>query len=111
MPFYPPIARVARIEGKVLIRAIVNDQGDTSEVEALSGPPLLKAVTIEYVKNWKFGWPNPCSCRVNREIVFVYKLSGKTETPKSPTTVVRWFGKSRVEIEADFAPINTDTSY
>ena len=30
MPFYPALARQARIEGKVTLRFVVNEQGDTS---------------------------------------------------------------------------------
>jgi hypothetical protein len=32
IPFYPPLCREARIEGKVSLHFIVNEQGDTAEV-------------------------------------------------------------------------------
>jgi TonB family protein len=111
MPFYPGLARAARIEGKVSLRLTVDEQGGTSEVEATSGHIMLRQAAIENVKNWKFGWPQPCMCRVHREVVFLYKLSGKQETSESPTAIVRWFGKTRVEVEADVPPINTQVSY
>ena len=101
MPFYPRIALTARIEGTVLLRATVTAHGETSDVEAISGHPLLKQSAIENVKSWKFAGPNPCACSVKKEITFVYKLSGRTETDHSPTSVVKWFGIQRVEIEAD----------
>ena len=45
-------------------------------------------------------------------LVFVlYKLSGKLETSESPAATVKWFGKTRVEVEADVPPINTQVSY
>jgi len=59
MPFYPPLARQARIEGKVQLHYTVNEQGDTSEIEAVTGHPMLKQAAIENVEGWKFGWPNP----------------------------------------------------
>ena len=59
MPFYPGLARAARIEGKVLVHFVVDETGDTSEVEAASGHVMLRQATIENVKNWKFGWPQP----------------------------------------------------
>jgi TonB family protein len=111
MPFYPGLARSARIEGKVSLNLTVDEQGNTSEVEATSGHIMLRQAAIDNVKNWKFGWPQPCMCRVHREVVFLYKLSGKQETSESPTTTVKWFGKTRVEIEADVPPINTQVSY
>jgi TonB family protein len=111
MPFYPGLARAARIEGKVSLRLTVDERGDTSEVEATSGHIMLRQAAIDNIKNWKFGWPQPCACRVHGEVVFLYKLSGKLETSESPTATVKWFGKTRVEVEADDPPINTQVSY
>ncbi len=110
MPFYPGVARAARIEGTVSLHATVNEQGDTSDIEAVAGPPRLQRSAIENVKSWKFGWPSPCACHVRRDIVFVYRLSGNQETPQSATAVGKWFGKTRVEVEADVAPINVQNS-
>jgi TonB family protein len=104
MPFYPQLARQARIEGKVSLRFAVNEQGDTSEVEVVTGHQLLRQATIESVQGWKFRWPNPCACRVKKEAVFVYKISGELESPDRPSVTVKWFGKTgviRVEIEVD----------
>ena len=111
MPFYPQLARAARIEGNVSLRLTVDERGDASEVEATSGHIVLRQAAIDNIKSWKFGWPQPCACRVHREVVFLYKLSGKLETPESPTATVKWFGKTRVEVEADVPPINTQVSY
>jgi len=111
MPFYPGLARAARIEGKVLVHFVVDETGDASEVEGATGHVMLRQATIENVKNWKFGWPQPCACREHREVVFVYRLSGKPYTPKSPTVTVKWFGNSRVELETDVPPINTEVAY
>ena len=104
MPFYPPLARHARIEGKVSLRFVVNEQGDTSEVAAVTGHQMLRQAAIESVQGWKFGWSHPCACRVKREAIFVYKISGELESPDRPNVTVKWFGKTgiiRVEIEGD----------
>ena len=71
MPFYPALARQARIEGKVTLRFVVNEQGDTSEVEAVTGHQLLRQAAIESVQGWKLAWPQPCACHVKREAAFV----------------------------------------
>jgi TonB family protein len=104
MPFYPSLARQARIEGTVTLRFVVNEQGDTSEVEAVTGHQLLRQAAIESVQGWKLAWPQTCACRVKREAVFVYKISGELESPDRPSVTVKWFGKTsviRVEIEGD----------
>ena len=99
MPFYPPLARQARIEGKVLLRVTINQAGETS-AEALSGHILLRNAAVESVREWKFGWPNSCACTVNREVTFVYKILPQEATPDVPIATVRWFGMSRVEIDS-----------
>ncbi len=104
MPFYPPLARQARIEGRVSLRFAVDEQGDTSEVEADTGHQLLRQAAIANVQNWKFGWPHPCTCRAKKEVVFVYKISDKSESPDMPNVTVKWFWKTspiRVEIEGE----------
>jgi TonB family protein len=114
MPFYPPVARQARIEGKVSLHFTVDEHGDTSEVEASTGHELLRRAAIENVQNWKFGWPNPCACRVKREAVFVYSFSGELETEESPTATIKWFGKStpiRIEIKAGEFRVETQNSH
>lgn len=46
----------------------------------------------------------PATVALEREAIFVYKFSGKLESPERPNVTVRWFGKTkvvRVEIEGD----------
>ena len=83
MPFYPPLARQARIQGKVSLRFVVNERGATSEVEAVNRHQMLTQAAIESVQGWKFGWPHPCTCRVKREAIFVYKISSELESADS----------------------------
>ncbi len=102
MPFYPPLCRTARIRGTVTVHFTVNENGDTSDIEA-DGPKLLREAVVQDLKDWKFGWAQPCSCHVKKEVLFVYKISDKWVDDEGPTSLVRWFGKSpvtRVEIEA-----------
>ena len=99
MPFYPPLARQARVERTVTLRVTIDQDGNAKDVEALSGHPLLRNATVEYVKGWKLAWSHPCFCTVKRDVTFLYKISGKEATADSPLATVRWFGISRVEIE------------
>ena len=110
MPFYPPLARQARIEGKVLLRVTVNEAGEAS-VEGVSGHALLRNATVEYLKDWKFGWPHPCACTATREVTFVYKIWAQEATPNSPIATVRWFGMSRVEIDSAPPHLEMQVSY
>ena len=103
MPFYPPLCRQARISGSVKLRFTVDEQGDTSDVEAVTGHPMLKEAAVQNVRGWKF-LPHPRTGRAKEEAVFVYEFSGKLESPARPNVTVRWFGKTgviRVEVEGD----------
>jgi TonB family protein len=106
MPFYPPLARQARIEGKISLRFTVDEKGETADIEATSGHKLLREAAIENLQSWKF-WPPSCACRVKEEAVLVYKLDNELESAKTPDVVVRWFGRSTggitVQIEG-YAP-------
>jgi TonB family protein len=102
MPFYPPLCRSARISGTVTLHFTVNEQGDTSDIEAVGGHQWLRDAAIQSVQNWKFAWAKPCACRVKREVVFVYSF-GDWLDDDGPNSVVKWFGKApvkRVEIQA-----------
>ena len=104
MPFYSPLARQARISGTIHLHFTVDGLGNTSDVEASPANEFLRRLAIENVQNWKFAWPQPCDCRSQREVTFVYKFSGRMESPERPNVTVRWFGKTkviRVEIEGD----------
>lgn len=63
-PFYPPLALQARLDGKVTLRFIVTELGETSDVEATSGPKMLQEAAITNIQSWKF-WPP--SLRLSRK--------------------------------------------
>lgn len=53
VPFYPPAARVAHIEGTVRLR-IATDGKTVSAITVQSGPPMLATAAEENVKTWQF---------------------------------------------------------
>jgi TonB family protein len=106
MPFYPPLARQARIEGRVWLRFVVNEKGDTSEIEAETGHQLLRQAAIANLQGWKFGWPHPCACRAKKEVVFIYNISDKSDSPDMPNVTVKWFWKtSPIQVEVEGAGV------
>jgi TonB family protein len=116
IPFYPAIARTARIQGTVTLTTTINELGDTCDIVATSGHPLLKEAAIQNLKEWKFEWSGPCPCRATKEVTLVYKLSGNVETSDSPAVTIRWFGRSwggtsKVEIEADEPGLDVESAH
>jgi len=53
-PVYPPLARQARIQGTVVLKALINTSGDVYNLQLVSGHPLLAPAAVEAVKQWKY---------------------------------------------------------
>jgi len=52
-PSYPAIARQARIQGIVLLRATISKDGSIENLQLLSGHPMLAPAAIEAVRQWR----------------------------------------------------------
>jgi protein TonB len=53
-PEYPPLAKMARIQGKVLLEAIISRDGTIQDLKVLSGHPLLVKAALEAVQRWRY---------------------------------------------------------
>jgi periplasmic protein TonB len=52
-PLYPPLARAARIQGAVVLRAIISKTGTIENLQVLSGHPMLVRAAIDAVSQWR----------------------------------------------------------
>ena len=53
-PEYPPLAKQARVEGTVVLRAVIDRQGKIENLQVLSGHPMLVAAAFEAVQQWRY---------------------------------------------------------
>jgi protein TonB len=53
-PAYPTLARQAKIQGTVVLQAVLATDGTVKEVQLLSGPPLLVQAGIDAVRQWRY---------------------------------------------------------
>ena len=53
-PQYPEAAKKAKIEGQVILRAIISKDGDVENLKIASGHPQLAPSAIDAVKQWKY---------------------------------------------------------
>ena len=53
-PNYPPLARQARIQGTVVLHAIIDKDGKVAQLEVISGHPLLVQSALDAVKQWRY---------------------------------------------------------
>jgi periplasmic protein TonB len=53
-PVYPPLARSARIQGPVVLAAVISKSGTIENLHALSGHPMLVPAAIDAVRQWLY---------------------------------------------------------
>lgn len=53
-PTYPPLARQARIQGQVVLEAIIAKDGTIQNLRLVQGHPMLAPSAIEAVKQWRY---------------------------------------------------------
>jgi periplasmic protein TonB len=53
-PIYPRIARDARVQGVVILRAVISKTGQIQNLEVVSGHPMLVPAAIQAVKQWRY---------------------------------------------------------
>jgi periplasmic protein TonB len=74
-PKYPTIAKEAKIQGTVMIDAIIDEQGNVVQAHILSGPGLLLGAALEAVNSWKYEPTRlngePISVQMHVEVHFV----------------------------------------
>jgi protein TonB len=77
-PGYPPIARLARVQGTVELRAIISKAGTIENLIVVSGPPTLVKSAIEAVRQWRYRpyLLNNEPIEVETEITVNFVLSG-----------------------------------
>lgn len=76
-PEYPPLAKMARIQGTVKLEAVISKDGTIQELKVVSGHPLLVKSAVEAVQQWRYR-PTLLSgepVEVSTEIDVIFTLS------------------------------------
>jgi len=77
-PTYPPLARSVRIQGSVVLTAVISKAGTIKNLRVLSGHPMLVPAAIDAVSQWLYR-PyilNSEPVEVETQITVNFKLSG-----------------------------------
>jgi protein TonB len=53
-PEYPPLAKMARIQGTVRLDAVISKDGTIQDLKVLSGHPLLVKSALDAVQRWRY---------------------------------------------------------
>jgi TonB family protein len=54
VPDYPMLARQMKVQGSVILEAMIGRDGQIQDLHVLSGPPILAGAAQEAVKQWHF---------------------------------------------------------
>jgi TonB family protein len=73
---YPAIAKQQRIQGTVLLDAVISKTGTITDLQVISGPPALQQSSVDAVKTWKYQpyLLNGEPVEVSTEINVIYTL-------------------------------------
>jgi protein TonB len=77
-PTYPPLAKSARIQGSVVLQAVIGKDGSIQNLHAISGHPMLTPAAIDAVKQWRYKpyFLNGEPVEVDTQITVNFTLSG-----------------------------------
>jgi len=53
-PEYPTVAREARLEGTVILEAVINERGEVGRIRVLRSAPLFDQAAISAVEQWRY---------------------------------------------------------
>lgn len=53
-PVYPPVAKSARIQGPVVLEAVISPAGEVTDLKVISGHPMLVAAALDTAKQCKY---------------------------------------------------------
>lgn len=77
-PVYPPLARSARIQGSVVLVALISKAGTIENLRAVAGHPMLVPAAVNAVSQWRYR-PyilNSEPIEVETQITVNFSLSG-----------------------------------
>ena len=77
-PVYPVLAKMARVQGAVVLRAVISQQGTIEGLAVISGPPALVEAAVEAVRQWRYRpyYLNDEPVEVDTQVTVNFVLAG-----------------------------------
>jgi periplasmic protein TonB len=77
-PEYPALALRARVQGTVVLRAVIDRGGIIQSLQVMSGPPLLVQAAINAIRQWRYRpyYLNDQPVEVETQVTVNFSLSG-----------------------------------
>src|SRR5262249_62373326 len=83
-PHYPLLAKQARIQGDVILPAMISKNGEVENLQVISGHPFLAPATLEAVQQWHYRpfLLNGQPVGVETTVTVTFRLASYTASPK-----------------------------
>ena len=78
---YPPMARMAGVQGEMVLRGTIDQNGSVIDCAAMQGPPLIRIPAATWVRQWQFTPSNENGLRRFSVKVRYVLLSEGSERP------------------------------
>ncbi len=77
-PEYPALAKMARVQGAVVLHAVISKQGTIKGLEVMSGPPALVGAAVDAVRQWRYRpyYLNDEPVEVDTQVTVNFVLAG-----------------------------------
>jgi protein TonB len=77
-PEYPALAKQARIQGTVVLRAVIDREGIIQDLQVISGHPLLVQAALNAVRQWRYRpyYLNDQPVEVETQVTVNFSLTG-----------------------------------
>jgi TonB family protein len=89
-PIYPLAAERNQIQGQVIVRVNVDQNGNVERAQGVSGDALLLPAAVDAIKKWKFEpyIKNGHAVPVTADIPFDFAFSGNIHDVKNPDAII-----------------------
>jgi protein TonB len=77
-PEYPVLAKMARVQGAVVLHAVISKQGTIEGLAVISGPPALLEAAVDAVRQWRYRpyYLNDEAVEVDTQVTVNFVLAG-----------------------------------
>jgi protein TonB len=77
-PEYPALAKMTRVQGVVVLHAVISKLGTIEGLEVISGPPALVQASVDAVRQWRYRpyYLNDEPVEVDTQVTLNFVLAG-----------------------------------
>jgi protein TonB len=81
LPVYPSVALRTHTEGDVVVKTVIDQSGRVTEMQVVSGPPILRPAALDALRRWKYEPSKLNGLPVSAELMVTIRFRSATSTP------------------------------